>query len=511
MSGTPDLRVNLENPLPAPLPVGTATAVFCIGTCFHRREAIEQVEIVVDGHERHPPAAFGMPRPDIFDMLHPALSRNGSTKLRDPDSEEDPELRAYRSGFWATVPIEPRDRPGQIELAIHVRLAGGAEETAPLGTLEVVERSAPPRRPELEEPGLIAVCMATFEPDIALFEVQIESLKAQTDDRWICVVSDDCSSPERFAQMLEVLGDDPRFVVSRAEERVRFYRNFERALALAPAEAELFALCDQDDRWYPDKLSVLRSSLGQAQLVYSDQRLVDAEGRVLRDSMWKGRRNNHTDLVSLLVANSITGAATLFRREVAELALPFPETPGMQFHDHWLGLVALAAGDIGYVDRPLYDYVQHGGAIFGDVATGGPGGSAAPRRSLRAVLLDRLRGGRGAYFLGYLPRDMQARALLVLCDRRLTDSKRRALGRFVASARSPRAFAWLVARSLRSLTGRNETLGSESELARGILWRWAVEIMAKGSRTPGRRPIDTRYPNPLSFEQKRIRRWRAQA
>jgi hypothetical protein len=38
-----------------------------------------------------------------------------------------------------------------------------------------------------------------------------------------------------------------------------------------------------------------------------------------------------------------------------------------------------------------------------------------------------------------------------------------------------------------------------------------VEILAKGSRTPGRRPIDARYPDPLSFEQKRLRRWRARA
>ena len=494
MSRTPDLRVNLENPLPAPLPVGSATAVFCIGTCFHPREAVEQLEIVVDGESRYRPAAFGMPRPDIYNMLQDA--------------------RAYRSGFWATVPIEPRDRPGAIELAVAARLKGGTEEVVSLGRLQVVEPASPPPRPELDQPGLIAVCMATYEPDIALFRTQIESLRAQTDDRWTCVISDDCSSEERFEEMREVLAGDPRFTVSRAGERARFYRNFERALSLAPAEAELFALCDQDDRWYPDKLSVLRRSLGDAQLVYSDQRLVDAGGRVLRDSMWKGRRNNHTDVASLLVANSITGAATLFRREVAELALPFPETPGMQFHDHWLGLVALAAGDIAYVDRPLYDYVQHGGAIFGDVAGGADPAAAsppAPKRSLLNALLDRFRGGRGAYFLGYLPRDMQARALLVRCDGRLTASKRRALTRFTDSAHSPPAFVWLVARSLRTLTGRNETLGSESELARGILWRWLVEILAKGSRTPGRWPIDARYPDPLSFEQKRLRRWRARA
>ena len=312
--------------------------------------------------------------------------------------------------------------------------------------------------------------------------------------------------------MLEVLGDDPRFTCRAPSERARFYRNFERALALAPAEAELFALCDQDDRWYPEKLSVLRGALGDAQLVYSDQRLVDAEGRVLRESMWKGRRNNHTDLTSLLVANSITGAATLFRREVAELALPFPETPGMQFHDHWLGLVALAAGEIAYVDRPALRLRPARGCDLRRRLRRLRGAGRTTRRSLREALLERVRGGRGAYFLGYLPRDMQARVLLVLCDGRLTRSKRRALERFVASADSPSAFA-LAGRCGRceSWPGATRRWEARPSWPAASLWRWLVEILAKGARTPGRRPIDARYPNPLSFEQKRLRRWRARA
>jgi hypothetical protein len=128
---------------------------------------------------------------------------------------------------------------------------------------------------------------------------------------------------------------------------------------MAPAGAELLALCDQDDRWHPAKLTTLRSALGDAQLVYSDQRLVDEHGRVLRATLWKGRRNEFDNIASVLIANTITGAATLFRREVADVALPFPDSPGFQFHDHWLAVVALASGDVAYVDRPLYDYVQH--------------------------------------------------------------------------------------------------------------------------------------------------------
>src|SRR5829696_3818326 len=445
----------LESPLPSSLPAGTATAVFCYGTCYHRHAAVAALELLVDG-VRHRAAATRMPRPDIFRMLHPAGR----------PSPDDPELRCYRSGFWGTVPIPARADGDRVELALAARLADGAELVAPLGRIEVVASERAASSSDVE-PELIAVCMATFEPDARLFRAQVETLRAQTHPRWTCVISDDCSSPDCFAEIRAAVDGDERFVVSRSERRLGFYRNFERALRLAPREAGLLALCDQDDRWRPEKLAVLRATLGAAMLAYSDQRLVDAGGRVLRETMWRGRRNNHTDLASLLVANSITGAATLFRREVAELALPFPDTPGLQFHDHWLGLVALAVGDIAYVDRPLYDYVQHPGAVFGDVTQTG-------RRARRRLL----RGGRGAYFLGYAGRAVQAQALLMRCAP--APDKRRALERYLAAERSPAAFAWLA---LRGLTHRPETLGSELELLRGIAWRHA-------------RPPDVTIPDP---------------
>ena len=101
--------------------------------------------------------------------------------------------------------------------------------------------------------------MATYEPPLDLFARQIESIRAQTHRDWVCVIRDDGSSPERLRRRSrEVVGDDPRFVVSRSPRRLGFYRNFERALALAPAGARYVALADQDDVWHPDKLATLR-------------------------------------------------------------------------------------------------------------------------------------------------------------------------------------------------------------------------------------------------------------
>jgi hypothetical protein len=266
---------------------------------------------------------------------------------------------------------------------------------------------------------------------------------------------------------------------------------------MVPAGVELIALCDQDDRWHPDKLAVLRERLGDARLVYSDQRMVTHDGIVLRDSLWEGRRHDQRNLASLLVANAVPGAAALLRRDLLDLALPFPQAPGAQFHDHWLALVALCSGELRYVDRPLLDWVQHAAAA----SMGAGDGRPAPGS----------RGWRAAYFGGYLPRVIQAQTLLLRCDRELTPSKRRTLERFVRADRSAAAFVWLALRPLRRLAGRDETLGGEWALACGLAWRRLIRVATFGGRLRGGSGNEASNGRPPRFEQRRLARWRSGA
>ena len=475
-----DLQVKLESHLPPALPPGAATAVFCFGHCFDRRQRVDEIELCVDGLSVRP-TAERMPRRDLFEWI-------GGT-------DEDPEGRSYRSGFWSTVPVRAPAGTGSLELGASVRLADGTVERVPLGSIRVDEPEEYPGELPAAGAETVAVCLATYEPALDLLAGQLETLRAQTDERWICLISDGGSTLKRFAALVELLGDDPRFAVWRSEERLGPYRNFERALRMVPPEVRLIALCDQDDSWYPDKLATLRSALGAGQLVYSDQRLVAEGGRVLRDSLWRGRRNDWANLASLLIANTVPGATTLFRRSVLELALPFPDAPGVPYHDHWLALVALALGELRYVDRPLQDWVQHGAA-----ASAGAGPSGLERGS---------RGWRGAYFGGVALRQVLAQTLLLRCGSQLTGGKRRALEWFLAAEHSPIAFLWLSLRPLRRLVGRDETLGGEGALALGVLWRWLVELGVAGAERPGRRPYDASFPDPPRFEQRRLRRWRS--
>src|SRR4051812_19090621 len=318
---------------------------------------------------------------------------------------------------------------------------------------------------------LVAICMAAFEPDPALLERQIRSIREQSHENWLCLISDDGSSQERFEHLRAVTAGDERFSLFRGEERLGFYANFQRALRMAPATAAFVALADQDDRWYPQKLAALLAGRGDAQLVYSDMRIVDEQGAVISETFWRGRRNNYTDLASLLLANTVTGAASLFRRELLDLVLPFPKPVGDPFHDQWIAAVALATGEIAYVDRPLYDYVQHGGAARGHEAAMRPydAGRLLDRRDLRGSLA-RIRDhadrsyGSNVRRIALSARELEARARGGLDPR-----KGRAARRLARLDRSSAAAPWLALRSLRRLAGHNETMGIELSLLAAVL------------------------------------------
>lgn len=318
--------------------------------------------------------------------------------------------------------------------------------------------------------------MATYSPDPELFRVQVESIRAQRDCEWHCFVSDDCSGPERLAAIERVIGGDSRFTVSSSGRRLGFYRNFERAIAMVPAEYELIALSDQDDRWQEDKLAVLAGAIGGAQLVYSDQRLVTEDGTVIADTYWTARQNNFTNIASLLVANTVTGAASMFRRSVVEHALPFPELPGEQYHDHWLAMIALALGEIAYVDRPLYDYVQHGGAVLGHEKANQRSQSGGLARLNPRRWRQIFGGWASVYFDVFLRLKAISQTVLERCGDSMTPAKKRALERFAGSDRSLTGLVWLMLRPLRRFRGHTETMGIERLLARGVLYRHLVGV-----------------------------------
>jgi glycosyltransferase involved in cell wall biosynthesis len=456
--------LELETGLPESLAVGAGNILFLSGWCFHRKQKIVQLELQA-GHTLYPVTCHSILRPDVAGRF-------------------SGQACSERSGFWVLLPIERQDEYEALPLCLRAILSDQTTLKREIGRLKLAQTpryEAHSGLNKAERVPLVAICMATYNPPLALLRRQVESLINQTHRNWVCVVSDDGSAPETLLGMREILAQDQRFVLSIAPCHLGFYHNFERSLSLAPAAAQFVMMCDQDDYWRAEKIETLLASFDERTLlVYSDMRIVDAERRVLSETYWTARQNNYTDLASLLITNCVTGAAAIFRRELFEWLLPFPERVGDLFHDHWLGCLALAVGEIKYVDRALYDYTQHAGNILGH--------SAVPPPSLPKLIFGIIRElclaegrdrARSVYFEKVLKTEAMARLLLLRAGDCLSKRKRHLLHRLAWLEDSPLNLLWLALRGLKGWRRVSDTVGAEYFLLLGVAWRFYIGLKSR--------------------------------
>ncbi|HMG34084.1 MAG TPA: glycosyltransferase [Blastocatellia bacterium] len=460
----PELRWALDHPLPSSISIGRGNSLFISGWCYHSTKTITDLELRVDEHDQ-PLKALRMSRADLWAAHGPSI---------------DPLGKSYTSGFWGFASVPAGVEQTHVALQLKATLDDRTELIETLARIPVEPESKDQEcgfdagRDQDTSRPLVAICMATYNPPADLLIRQLDTIRAQTHENWVCVISDDHSDQSAFRTLCEVVGDDPRFSISRSERRLGFYRNFERALRLAPGEASYIALSDQDDVWHSDKIATLLAEFSeQTTLVYADVNIVDREGTLIAGTYWTTRPNNYTDFSSLILANTITGAASMFRRELLEYILPFPERIGHSYHDHWIACVALALGEVKYVDRPLHNYVQHSGNVIGHCAPPPRTFVKKLRGAAGRVLKFRnaLGSWRAVYFHELMRPELIARVLLLRCAERISPEKRAALRRMVSLDELMRSVVWLGLRSLRSVRGVTETLGAENHLFGAVVWK----------------------------------------
>ena len=213
----------------------------------------------------------------------------------------------------------------------------------------------------------VAICTRNGAAFVA---EQLRSIYAQTRLPHEIVVSDDDSSDGTVAIAREAIGHDGsdgvsvRFITNPSALGVT--KNFEQAIRACTGD--LIALSDQDDSWHPNRIEVMAdafSSAPRTELMFSNARLVDADGKPLGESLFDGLEISRADrdqlragdaFPVLMKRNLVTGATVMIRRSLAERAMPFPAA---WVHDEWLGIVASTTVGVGLIDDMLIDYRQH--------------------------------------------------------------------------------------------------------------------------------------------------------
>lgn len=221
---------------------------------------------------------------------------------------------------------------------------------------------------------LIDILLATYN-GAAYLEEQLESIAAQTHERWCLIVRDDGSTDEspQIIESFRARYPDSVVVLHDEDGNLGYVGNFSRLMENSTAPYAAF--CDQDDIWIPEKLELSLARMHEMErrhgadtplLVFTDLTVVDQKLRILHPSYWrryKLRPERSASLNRLLLQNPVAGCTTLINRPLLGLTAPIPSDAHV--HDWWVVLSAAAFGAVDGITRSTVLYRQHSGNAIG--------------------------------------------------------------------------------------------------------------------------------------------------
>src|SRR5262245_30161426 len=110
----------IDSPLPPTLRVGAGSAMFVSGWIFHRRSPLRELALRL-GDGAHDVPTHSMPRLDVY------------VAMAEPGDE--PATTAYRSGFWAVLPVHGVATPADVTLSVVAVNQAGERFEAALSTI----------------------------------------------------------------------------------------------------------------------------------------------------------------------------------------------------------------------------------------------------------------------------------------------------------------------------------------------------------------------------------------
>ena len=225
------------------------------------------------------------------------------------------------------------------------------------------------------------VILCTYNGEKYL-EKQIKSIMEQDREDFCLLYSDDGSSDSTKAilQSLQERYGKKMLAFPRSMKSGSPAKHFLSILsALAKGEVyienlEYIFLADQDDCWFPDKLSKTISVIKEEErkfgeslpiLCHTDCTLVNAKGELLAKSYRSYQKLPGASyrFSRLLLQNHVTGASVGINKALLQYCKEIPEQ--VKMHDHWLALLANCFGEIQYLPYASYAYRQHGENVLG--------------------------------------------------------------------------------------------------------------------------------------------------
>lgn len=225
------------------------------------------------------------------------------------------------------------------------------------------------------------VILCTYNGEKYL-EKQIKSIMEQDREDFCLLYSDDGSTDSTKAILQSLQEKYGRRMTAfprpmHSGSPAKHFLSILSALAKGELETdnlEYIFLADQDDEWFPDKLSRTIAALREEErkfgeslpiLCHTDCTLVNAKGELLAKSYRRYQKLPGASyrFSRLLLQNHVTGASVGINKALLQYCKEIPEQ--VKMHDHWLALLANCFGEIQYLPYASYAYRQHGENVLG--------------------------------------------------------------------------------------------------------------------------------------------------
>lgn len=216
----------------------------------------------------------------------------------------------------------------------------------------------------------IHIVLATYNGEKYLRE-QLDSLLAQTYSDFDIEICDDGSTDSTIDIVNEYMEKDSRISLHRNEENLGYVKNF--LYGVRRSKSSYIMLCDQDDIWNPDKISVTLEAMQKAEkenpdvplLVFTDAMNYDSDSGLETGRFQESSHLNikKVDSAHLFMENKCIGCTVMVNQKILPYLDEIPD--GIRVHDWWLALICSHFGNVVYLDRPTLRYRQHSGNMIG--------------------------------------------------------------------------------------------------------------------------------------------------
>ena len=213
----------------------------------------------------------------------------------------------------------------------------------------------------IDETPKVNILLSTYNGERFIAE-QLDSLFNQTYSNIAIHIRDDGSTDST----VDLINSHPitkdSAILTRGNN-IGVIASFLQLIASSGSPGDLYAFCDQDDVWKPEKIARAVEQIMKhpepdrvlycTRLEYVDEHL-DHLGYSLNPRL--------TGFSNAVVENIAIGCTVVFGSEIRRLMLE-GAAADMMMHDWWAYLVASAFGEIIYDDFPSIQYRQHGSTV----------------------------------------------------------------------------------------------------------------------------------------------------